>query len=203
MAIGIYMIRNKLNSKVYIGKSFDIDKRFREHLRGNKTAMLLARALKKYGINNFEFLILEECSKEEISDREIFYIDLYKSRERDKGYNIAAGGNGGDTISSLPEDRYNDYINKLSKPRPDLFKIEQSIRFSGSRNPMYGKHVSDKTKSKMRDSHLGKVWVNNGLQNKLIDNTELDRYFGWNRGMLSKKSATTIESIASKKSTSE
>lgn len=199
MKIGIYIIKNKINNKVYIGKSQDIERRFREHIIGRKTAVLLARAIKKYGLENFEFSIIEECPKDMLANREEYYIDLYRSRDRKYGYNIAKGGSGGDTITNLPKDKYNDYINKLSKPRPKKFREEQSERFRGSRNPMYGKTMSSQTTNKMRESHKGKIWINNGVEQKQINQSDISNYNGWSRGMLSKKSATTIEITTEKK----
>ena len=51
---------------------------------------LLSRAFRKYGIENFSFEILEECSKEDLDDREIYYISKYDSYFN--GYNQTTGG---------------------------------------------------------------------------------------------------------------
>lgn len=81
--IGIYLIRNTINNKVYIGQSTDIERRWVEHkrkysLEKNKN-IILYKAFKKYGLDNFSFEILEECKEEELNERETFYIGLYKS----------------------------------------------------------------------------------------------------------------------------
>jgi group I intron endonuclease len=92
IVIGIYQIRNKTNNKVYVGRSVDIYDRWREHkkdLRHNKsTCTYLQNAWNKYGEQNFEFKILELCSREKLLEKEQSYLDLYKSYEEDNGYNI-------------------------------------------------------------------------------------------------------------------
>ena len=93
---GAYMIRNKVNGKVYVGgayKSFDI--RFQSHLRtlknGRHINKHLLSAWKKYGEDQFEFVILERCdsSKEKIISCEQKWIDHYEACNRKKGYNRA------------------------------------------------------------------------------------------------------------------
>ena len=59
--IGIYLIRNKINNKVYIGQSIDIEGRWKDHkVRKDESAIHLA--IQKYGVENFEFEVLQECS---------------------------------------------------------------------------------------------------------------------------------------------
>lgn len=93
---GIYKITN-LNTKLaYIGQSKDIKERWRDHMKhglgidtpaGNK----LYEAMKKEGLECFTFEILEECSSDQLDEKEKFYIDLYQTY--DFGYN-ATKGNG-------------------------------------------------------------------------------------------------------------
>lgn len=99
MAIcGIYMIKNKINDKVYIGSSVDILKRWKDHadalndLLKRKCNDYLHKQWKKYGEENFIFSILEKCDKEDLIIREQYYIDLYDSQNRNKGYNINNAG---------------------------------------------------------------------------------------------------------------
>lgn len=48
--------------------------------------------MQKYGVENFELSILEECSKEDLNDRERFWIAYLKSTNKQFGYNIGEGG---------------------------------------------------------------------------------------------------------------
>ena len=52
----------------------------------------LKKSMLKYGIDNFDFSILEECSETELDKKEIEYIELYKSTNPKYGYNIELGG---------------------------------------------------------------------------------------------------------------
>lgn len=93
---GIYKITNLINGKVYIGQSQNIKKRWAVHrsdyLKDGKDYALY-RAFRKYGIENFSFEIIEECSKNELDVKEKFYIAKYNSFFCD-GYNMTLGGQG-------------------------------------------------------------------------------------------------------------
>ena len=91
---GIYKITNKTNNLCYIGQAKDIKERFREHMKcglgidtpaNNK----LYIAMKKEGIDNFTFELLEECAAATLNEKEAFYINLYNSY--DYGYNSNKG----------------------------------------------------------------------------------------------------------------
>lgn len=93
---GIYIIKNKVNEKVYIGQSVDISARWCAHknaaknlnTKNNNTA--IHKAMFELGIENFYMEILEECSYEKLSEREIFWISQYNSYNN--GYNMTLGG---------------------------------------------------------------------------------------------------------------
>lgn len=103
MKSGIYAIKNKMNNKMYIGQSVNVNKRKSYHLwllRNNSHFNpKLQNAFNKYGEENFEFVILEKCNKEELDDKEIEYISRYNTTNN--GYNICEGGEGslGRTLS--------------------------------------------------------------------------------------------------------
>ena len=68
--IGVYKITNKLNGDCYIGSSKDIGKRWKRHIylhesKGKHHEYFLYRAMRKYGIENFEFEVLELCEDSE------------------------------------------------------------------------------------------------------------------------------------------
>ena len=74
----IYQITNKINNKIYIGKTeFSIEKRFKEHCRDafrerNEKRPLYA-AIRKYGVENFEISLIEETEHPE--ERETYWIE--------------------------------------------------------------------------------------------------------------------------------
>lgn len=86
--IGIYKITNKINQKCYIGKSINIEQRFKKHKtdafwvseKNFKYDYPLYQAFRKYGIENFLFEILEECKEEELDAKEQFYYNLFQPK---------------------------------------------------------------------------------------------------------------------------
>lgn len=87
MDIGIYKIENLINHKIYIGQSTHIKKRWKEHCRYSANS-LIARAIKKYGKDNFSFSIIELTDDvSNLNELEAKYIRLYNSLIPN-GYNI-------------------------------------------------------------------------------------------------------------------
>ena len=118
--IGIYKIENKVNGKVYVGQSINIAVRWYNHsheLDGNRHCNShLQNAWNKYGSGNFEFSIIEECTIENIDDKEIYWIDYYNSSNEKYGYNMSSGGQGRHGYSWSNEDK--ERLSKLQNPLP-------------------------------------------------------------------------------------
>lgn len=92
---GIYKITNNLNGHCYIGKSTNISHRWIEHKCHSKTEdCALYRAIRKYGIENFTFEVIQYALPEELEELEQYYIDLYDTYKGKHGYNETAGGEG-------------------------------------------------------------------------------------------------------------
>ncbi len=89
---GIYKITNKINNKIYIGQSIDIERRWKSELAGNCNDYL-KRSIKKYGKDNFLFEVIETCQEALLNEREMYYIELMESWKPQKGYNLTLGGN--------------------------------------------------------------------------------------------------------------
>lgn len=108
--IGIYKITNQINKKVYIGQSICIEYRWQQHkadAMNEKSRCYnrpLYRAIRKYGIENFEFAVLEECSPDKLNEKEIYWINYYNSFNQDYGYNLTLGGN--QAIKIVPDELY-------------------------------------------------------------------------------------------------
>ena len=82
MPCGIYKITNNITKESYVGQSVDIYRRWNEHKRAayarKKQAVYpLYRDIRYFGIENFEFTILEECAREKLDEREEFWINYY------------------------------------------------------------------------------------------------------------------------------
>ena len=95
----IYKITNQINNKIYIGKTINIEKRWKRHIYLARTGFKrhLYDAMRKYGINNFIIEIIEVCKNQDSNTRERYWIEYYKSYDKNIGYNKSFGGEGGDT----------------------------------------------------------------------------------------------------------
>jgi len=92
---GIYKITNLITDECYVGQSVDVYKRWNDHCKcglgidtppGNK----LYKAIQEYGLDNFTFELLTECSQAELNEKEKYFIELYQADTF--GYN-STGGN--------------------------------------------------------------------------------------------------------------
>lgn len=111
----IYKIENKINHKCYIGQSlYHPKKRWYAEIKGYHN-LVISKAIKKYGVNNFDFSIVEECEDSLLDDREIFYIEKYNSYFN--GYNSTKGGKPVDCfkIPYSENEIINYYINNPKK----------------------------------------------------------------------------------------
>lgn len=89
---GVYAVKNIKNNKVYVGQSRNLQKRLLQHLAA-ATDKPLHKAIQRYGINNFEFYVLEKCDESKLDSIEQEYIKKYNSADERYGYNISPGGN--------------------------------------------------------------------------------------------------------------
>lgn len=96
----IYVYHNKLNGKCYVGQTVNPEERYNAHLKAAKSDSQLhfSRALRKYGIENFEYKIIWgqmmpiECAKDNLNYWEKYYIKVFDSYNN--GYNMTEGGEG-------------------------------------------------------------------------------------------------------------
>lgn len=94
---GIYKITRKSTGEIYIGRAVAVDKRWTEHVKmafsiGSIAHSTLHTIMEKEGVWNFTFELLEEVPKEQLNEREKYYIDFYDSKNF--GLN-QKNGNGG------------------------------------------------------------------------------------------------------------
>lgn len=94
---GIYKIENKVTGQVYIGQSTNIKRRFKDHMvrafnnfpSNEQYNNELYIDLRRYGKENFTFMVIEECQKEELKEKEAYWIGVYNSYLN--GYNLNSG----------------------------------------------------------------------------------------------------------------
>lgn len=93
---GIYKITNQKNNLCYIGQAVDLSRRWKDHAKcglgiDTPASNKLYQAMMEDGLWNFSFEILEECPREQLNEKEKYYINLYQSK--DFGYNTTKGNN--------------------------------------------------------------------------------------------------------------
>lgn len=92
---GIYKITRKSTGEIYIGRAVSVDKRWTEHVKmafsiGSIAHSTLHTLMEKEGVWNFTFELLEEVPKDQLNEREKYYVDFYDSKNF--GLNQKAGG---------------------------------------------------------------------------------------------------------------
>ena len=119
----IYCYVNKINGKCYVGQTINENARKIKHLseaKLGKTKYPFHCAIRKYGIDNFEYSVVENCSVELLDEREQHWIKYFDSNT--KGYNCNDGGGGNRGFKWTDEQ-----------------KEQIRLRNSGVNNPNYGK----------------------------------------------------------------
>lgn len=115
--IGIYKITNILNNLIYIGQSVNIYKRWSNHrysgfnVNSREYNIPLYRDFRKYGLENFKFEIVEKCSKDELNEKEQYWIEYYDSFFN--GYNESVGGSVHCRQSNITKEKIIGVINDL------------------------------------------------------------------------------------------
>lgn len=163
---GIYKVTNIINNKVYIGLSRNIEERWKRHrsrpFNSNYSEYnsLFYRAIRKYGLNNFIFEVLEECPENILSEKEKYWINYYKSNDYNYGYNMTEGGENPPNFSKLTKEDV-DKIQELLI-NSDLKEIEIAQKFN----------VHQTTITKINQ---GLNWINSQLTYPLRDPFYLQR----------------------------
>jgi hypothetical protein len=153
----IYKITNLINNKIYIGKDTTSDTNY------FGSGLIISRSLKKYGMENFIKEIIDETDDyNELSKKEIYWISYYKSTDREIGYNISKGGDGGDTLSNHPDlDLIRQKISKNSpkkgKTYEEAFGLEKSKIYKENLKKKIHKSILS-TESKLKNEKRWKEY---------------------------------------------
>lgn len=142
------------NGKVYIGiTSMNPIKRWKNGA-GYKNQQLFYRAILKCGWDNIKHEILVEgLTKEQACEKEIELIALYKSNQKEFGYNIDNGGNCSGTKSKETRQKMSKaHIGKCHSEKTCKKMSEIASNRIGEKNGFYGKHHSEETKKKMSET---------------------------------------------------
>lgn len=134
---GIYRIFNKQNDKCYIGKSIDIFSRIRSHIyllvaesRSEDCNRYLFYSVKKYGLESFDYEVIEKTNIDNLAERELYWMKVYRSLEENLGYNLRSDSDSQTIVHS--------------ETRKLL-----SERSKGANNGNYKNYWSDEMKDKM------------------------------------------------------
>lgn len=167
----IYILRNKINSKVYVGQTWQsLADRF-DHGKGYINCLYLDRAIKKYGIENFYYEVKTFCATQQVADYwETHFITVYDSCNRSKGYNLRSGGSRGlqseETKRRMSIAQIGKVVTEETKEKLSAITKANPIRMIGNDNPMFGilpeehpmfgKQHTDQAKRKMSAAKIGK-----------------------------------------------
>lgn len=207
---GIYVLRNMITGKVYVGQSTNIERRMREHRKAD-SRRLIGAAIKKYGWASFERHIY--YLPEELLDFFEQEMIMRLNTISPVGYNLDFGGFQNKHFSSAVKEKMSDSAKRriarghpmlgrhhslesrlaisrklLGRKRSQEAKSRMSESRRGENNPMYGKQRSEETRRKISLARKGMI-VPVEIRNK-ISLTCMGR-IPWNKG---RKSSYELQS---------
>lgn len=147
----IYKITNIITNKIYIGSASYYDKRIGTHIhrlrKNDHDNMYLQNAYNKYGESSFEFEIIEHCEKDNLLEKEQYWLDYYKSYDRENGYNLVkiAGSNRGYKMTEESRKRVSDanaFRGKKYSEEQRLKRKEQITKLQGKPVIQYDKDLN-------------------------------------------------------------
>lgn len=174
----VYKHTNKINGKIYIGKTCanPPEKRWRHDGSGYIKSPLFWNAIQKYGWDNFEHeILINDLTEEQANELEKQFISDLKSNDKNFGYNLTDGGDGVRLFGEL-HPRYGIHLDDdVKKKISDAHKKRGSWQgennpnynkhsFAGEGNPFYGMHHTTETKNKLRELATGRPSPMKGKQ---------------------------------------
>lgn len=162
---GVYLIKNNVTKRIRIGSATDIAKRFSHYkssLKAGNGNKLMVEDVLNYGLDSFEFIVLEECSIEDLFITEQKYMNLYSDcLKKDYGYN------------SNRVRKREKYIRSLEEQRE--YKEKRSKVTSGEKNG----HCTTLTQSKCNEI----LWLKNNTD---MTQKQISEIYGCNPNMVSR-----------------
>lgn len=144
----IYILKNKINNKIYIGQTWKTLKNRFNSGHGYSKCCHIGNAIKKYGKNQFYYETLVFCSTQKIADYwETYFITKYNSADKKIGYNLKSGGSNGRHSDESKKKNSDAHKGKKSS-------LETLKRMSAS---MLGKNTAPKSKETKKKMSLAKI----------------------------------------------
>lgn len=130
MTCGIYILKFKEPNDIYIGQSICIRERCNRHLRDLRNGKAVGKLLKAYEIyGEPEVSVLEECGREKLDEREIYYIDKFDSFMR--GLNSTPGGQAANgykhNSAKFDKETYETIFHMLAYDHTPLLSISKEL----------------------------------------------------------------------------
>lgn len=151
---GIYIIKNKINGKFYVGSAVNIKNRWYNHVKTLKENIhknrRLQNAWNKYGEQNFQFEILELVDDiNDLINKEQYWIDILQACKN--GYNLSpiAGSTLGVKFSEESKNKLRKLKSEEQKKKLSKIRIDSKLS-KGNNNPMYVKTHTESSKEKMK-----------------------------------------------------
>lgn len=120
----VYKLTNTVTGKFYVGSTFNLHSRMKYHRYSHKKNpnKALGSDIAKYGWNAFRVDVLEECTRENVRDRERFYIESLRAVEL--GYNLTKATKYGDLMRDMNARNWQnpEYREKRSRQSSDVQK---------------------------------------------------------------------------------
>lgn len=153
---GIYVIRNLINNKMYVGKSINIYNRISQHLtllntNSKDENFHLKNSWKKYGKNNFDYFVIEYCDPKEsvLQDRELFWIKQLRTLDRRYGYNLRLDSKSRCIVSNETKKRMSESSKKRFSNPNERKKLGKKAKQFWKENPDILKKMSQKVSKKL------------------------------------------------------
>lgn len=138
----VYIHKNKINYKKYVGITSGVPQKRWQNGTGYPNNKHFTSAINKYGWDNFEHIILfDRLEQEEAMCIEKELIKYFKLNKREFGYNKDNGGNG---------------VGRFTEETRKIMSDKKKKAYLGKGNPFFGKHHTDATKQKIRESGMDK-----------------------------------------------
>lgn len=197
--IGIYKITSPSN-RVYIGQSVNIQRRWKSYKNINnfKSQVKLKNSIMKYGFDNHDFQIIEECLIDELNKKERYWQDFYDSMNN--GLNCCLTSTS--EMKMIHSKETIDLLKKINSGEKHHYYGKSRPEMVGDKNPFYGKKHSKESidKIKRNKSNIGNIVldlqtgifydsVNQAARSKCIEVRHLDNELkkgraGFNYGLI-------------------